>query len=106
MIVWPALILLHLALIPAGLAGVFIAIGRANRGHPNACTVCSYDLRASRVGAVCPECGVRQRARDVDADEHRIMLYAAIGLVALPFLLDLALMAFSIAVWMGWLITP
>ena len=63
---------------------------RVRHSTAQLCLTCGYDLRATR--AVCPECGVAIDPLDPTLVERRKLRLEALasGLVALPFLVDMA----------------
>ena len=89
MIVYPLLILLHLALVPAGVVLIVISKGQGRTRYQ--CPACGYDVRAST--GRCPECGspASSAQRPRATAEQRFLLILGIALLSLPVLCDVVI---------------
>ena len=97
MIVYPLLLLLHVTLVPAGIALILISLRRTLARHQ--CPNCGYDTRAS--ADHCPECGspLSLRRRPRASSEQRFLRVLGIGLLAVPLMCDIAVVL--ILIWAG-----
>lgn len=89
MIVYPLLILLHLAFVSAGIALLLIARRRGRTRHQ--CPACGYDIRASTDR--CPECGspVSSEQRPRATTEQRLLRILGIIMLSIPILCDVVI---------------
>ncbi len=97
MIVYPLLLLLHVTLIPAGIALIFVARRRPVIRHR--CDGCGYDTRAST--HLCPECGavLSVQRRPPASSEQRLLRGLGIVFLVVPLLGDAAVVV--IFIWAG-----
>ena len=97
MIVYPLLLLLHVTLIPAGIALILVALRRPVIRHQ--CDGCGYDTRAST--QLCPECGaaLSVQRRPPASSEQRFLRGLGIVFLAVPLLGDAAVVV--ILIWAG-----